>query len=115
MAKVGGARPGAGRKPGIPNKITQARREELLASGVSPLDYMLGVLRNDQESPERRFAAAKEAAPYLHARLASVQHTGDPENPVHVEQTNKVRAEDLDPETRGLAKRLFTKLVKGGE
>lgn len=40
--------------------------------GLTPLDYMLGVLRDEAETDDRRMDAAKAAAPYVHARLSSV-------------------------------------------
>jgi len=42
------------------------------ASGASPLDYMLQVMRDDAVEPAKRLDAAKAAAPYVHPRLASV-------------------------------------------
>jgi len=73
----GGARPGAGRKPGQSTKLNQKAREEALAGGISPLDYMLALLRDEDEAKEVRMDAAKAAAPYLHPRLAAVEHSGD--------------------------------------
>lgn len=40
--------------------------------GLTPLDYMLGVLRDLNETDERRMDAAKAAAPYVHAKLSTV-------------------------------------------
>ena len=71
MAK-GGARPGAGRKPGVPNKDTRELQAKVAASGIMPLDYMLKIMRNSKEDAALRFQAAKAAAPYLHATLSSV-------------------------------------------
>jgi hypothetical protein len=73
----GGARRGAGRKPGQTTKLNQQAREQALEGGISPLDYMLGLMRNESLSTEDRFEAAKAAAPYVHARLAAVEHSGD--------------------------------------
>lgn len=73
----GGAREGAGRKAGASTRLNQAAREKALASGVSPLDYMLTLLRNEDLSQSDRFEAAKAAAPYVHARLASVEAKHD--------------------------------------
>ena len=42
----GGKREGAGRKPGVPNKATQAQREAVAASGLTPLEYMLQLMRD---------------------------------------------------------------------
>lgn len=69
----GGSRPGAGRKPNTPNKATQKRQAEIAASGLAPLDYMLSILRSEEQPPEMRFEAAKAAAPYVHPKLASTE------------------------------------------
>ena len=42
------------------------------ASGATPLDYMLQVMRDEGVEPAKRLDAAKAAAPYVHPRLASV-------------------------------------------
>lgn len=73
----GGKRPGAGRPKGSPNKATAARQAEIAASGLTPLDYMLGILRDEEADQAQRFEAAKAAAPYVHPRLAAVEHSGD--------------------------------------
>ncbi len=78
----GGARPGAGRKPGVPNKATQETREAIKASGLTPLEYMLAVMRDEGEDAPRRLAAANMAAPYVHAKLASVELTGKDGGPM---------------------------------
>jgi hypothetical protein len=72
----GGKRPGAGRPKGARNKATVAKAEEIAATGLTPLDYMLGVLRSDEEPHERRQWAAQTAAPYVHPKLAQVEHGG---------------------------------------
>lgn len=71
----GGVRPGAGRKPGVPNKVTAARRAIIVASGLTPLDYMLTILRDEEQSEDVRFEAAKAAAPYVHAKLSTTEGT----------------------------------------
>jgi hypothetical protein len=78
----GGNRPGAGRKPGAPNKATAERQQAVAASGVTPLEYMLSVMRDETISADRRDDIAKAAAPYVHPKLASVEHKGDPDNPL---------------------------------
>jgi len=70
----GGNRPGAGRKPGAPNKASAARQKAVEASGLAPLDYLLGVMRDDTVPREERVEAAKAAAPYVHPKLATVDH-----------------------------------------
>ena len=69
----GGHREGAGRKAGA--VITKSREvaDKLVAEGLTPLDYLVGVMRQTMEYHETRFEAAKAAAPYMHARLAAVE------------------------------------------
>lgn len=74
-----GSKPGerrGGRKPGVPNKATQERQAEVAASGLTPLDYMLTIMRDEEANPARRDEMAKAAAPYVHPKLAAVEHTG---------------------------------------
>ena len=73
----GGARPGAGRKSGAPNKRTAALQEAVAASGITPLDYMLAVMRDENNPKDMRLDAANKAAPFVHAKLAAVEHSGE--------------------------------------
>ena len=81
---MGGKRAGAGRKPGVPNKANAERQAEIAASGVTPLEYMLDVLRNPVADEKRRDWAAKEAAPYVHPKLAATELTGKGGGPIQV-------------------------------
>ena len=65
-----------GRKKGTPNRATAAQRAEIAASGLTPLDYMLAVMRDETEPAERRMWAAAKAAPYVHPRMSAVAVTG---------------------------------------
>ncbi len=82
MSKHGGRRQGAGRKPGILTTKTREIAEQAIQGGITPLDYMLAILRDPTLKPEDRFEAAKAAAPYVHPRLAAVEHSGDKDNPL---------------------------------
>ena len=77
----GGKRPRAGRPPGSKNKVTRERQAAILASGLAPLDYMLAILRDEGAPMEVRFEAAKAAAPYVHPRLAAIEHSGEVATP----------------------------------
>jgi hypothetical protein len=44
---------------------------------LTPLEYLLAVLRDPARPEKERFEAAKAAAPYVHARLSSVDHSGE--------------------------------------
>lgn len=61
-----------GRQKGAPNKVTLKREAEIKASGMTPLDYLLSVMRDDKVDAAVRRDAAKAAAPYVHPRLSSV-------------------------------------------
>jgi hypothetical protein len=66
-----------GRQKGTPNKITVEREQEIAASGLTPLDWMLSVLRDPTQDNARRDEMAKSAAPYVHPRLSSIQAQHD--------------------------------------
>lgn len=69
----GGARPGAGGKKGNKIKRTQELVAQAAAEGITPLQYMLKILRDENEDPSRRDSMAHAAAPYLHPKLSSVE------------------------------------------
>lgn len=70
--RSGGPRPNSGRPPGRRDSKTEARLKAAEAGGITPLEYMLQLLRDPNTAPEIRLDCAKSAAPYLHARLSSV-------------------------------------------
>lgn len=82
----GGARKGAGRKPGSATKRTREIADRAAEEGITPLEFMLQVMRNEpsdeleardyMQAQMMRFEAAKAAAPYMHPRLAAVEHSG---------------------------------------
>lgn len=86
----GGRRPGAGRKKGSKDKQTEEREKAIAKSGLTPLDYMLSVLRNKAADKALRMEAAKAAAPYCHPRLAQVDHGGS------IELTHEEMLDELD-------------------
>lgn len=81
----GGARPGAGRKRGSGNKKRSAGLiARVHADGFTPLDVMLKTMKAfwqmaqnsdgtiDREKAQAAATIAKDAAPYVHPRLASM-------------------------------------------
>jgi hypothetical protein len=64
-----------GRKRGTPNKATAVRQAEIAGSGLTPLDYMLSVMRDEQADTATRLDAAVKAAPYVHPKLATIDNT----------------------------------------
>ena len=51
---------------------------EIAASGLTPLEFMLSVMRDEQADTATRLDAAVKAAPYVHPRLAAIEsrHSG---------------------------------------
>ena len=72
-----------GRKKGTPNKATASKAAEIAASGMTPLEYLLDVMRTDEDAL-RRLDAAKAAAPYVHPKLAAIEHSGKGGGPIIV-------------------------------
>lgn len=89
----GGARPGAGRKKGDLQKRTREVAEKVAASGeMTPLEVMLEVMRKARDASDDSMAldAAKAAAPYIHPRLAAVEHSGTDGGPIQIQRVERV-------------------------
>jgi hypothetical protein len=56
--------------------VNEQARQKALEGGISPLDYMLGLMRDESLDRDTRLDAAKAAAPFVHAKLAAVEHSG---------------------------------------
>lgn len=90
----GGARVGAGRPKGGKNKsiipmqgkgkqeAIQAQIELAEYTGETPLEFMLNVMRDHKLHVNTRLQAARDAAPYVHAKLQSITVKGDPNSPL---------------------------------
>lgn len=92
----GGARKGAGRKPGAATKKTREVADKAASEGITPLEYLLDVMRNSGDG-KARMAAAMAAAPYIHPKLASVEHTGKDGGPM--ESVTRVMLVDMDDDS----------------
>jgi|SRR5690242_13928451 len=89
MSNRGGRRPGAGRPVGSKNQRTQEIARAAADAGITPIEVMLGAMRElwAVGTPEaKRDAAeiAKDAAPYIHPRLASIDQTLKEDRPFAV-------------------------------
>lgn len=81
----GGKREGAGRKAGSVTRRGREAAERAIESGeLMPLDYMLTIMRDDTALPARRDWAAEKSAPYVHPKLAAVEHSGPDGGPIEV-------------------------------
>lgn len=71
-----------GRKKGTPNKATAKREAEIAASGLTPLEFLISVMKDEGKPTDTRVDAAKAAAPYVHPKLSSVEVSGKNGGPV---------------------------------
>jgi hypothetical protein len=67
----------AGQKQGSVAKIDAEARKRMIEGGITPLDFLLAVMRDNHQDVRVRLDAAKTAAPYCHARLASTELSGE--------------------------------------
>lgn len=72
----GGARPGAGRPKGARDKLEREAAEVAAAEGIMPKDFLLSLVRDASQALDVRMEAAKAVAPYYHAKLAAIEHSG---------------------------------------
>ena len=98
MSKLGGARAGAGRKPGSPNRRTVEVLEGALANGQTPVEYMLAILRDETADTADRRWAAEKAAPYIHPRPVPLQRT------ITIDLPDLDKASDLSEATLAIVK-----------
>ncbi len=98
----GGRRPGAGRRKGVPNKLTAALRAKLANTGMTPLEAMHMAMNELCEAAdrmkldikvdakvigrlellERAAEIASKLAPYVHPKLQSIEHKGEGGGPI---------------------------------
>jgi len=62
-----------GRQEGARNRATAEARAAAEATGVTPLNYMLSVMRDANADLRRRDAMAIAAAPYVHPKVSPVE------------------------------------------
>lgn len=94
----GGPRKGAGRPRGAASRKTKEIADRESQNGLTPLEVMLKAMRAHAEKDDWDAAAsiAKDAAPYMHAKLASVQHTGRNGGPIQTVDLTNVSMDDLE-------------------
>ena len=107
----GGKREGAGRPRGsrdgspVKRELRKAIQdkivEETRAAGMLPLDIMASLMREywetgSADAKEKAGYWADRCAPYFHAKLSNVQHSGDADNPLGVAIMTAVPRPDAD-------------------
>ncbi|NTF54910.1 hypothetical protein G6L12_08385 [Agrobacterium rhizogenes] len=107
----GGPRKGAGRPRGAATKRTRAVADRESKNGLTPLEVMLKAMRVHAGKSDWDAAAsiAKDAAPYMHAKLASIQHSGPKGGPIQTVDLTNVSEEQLNA-----LEAIFGPLATGG-
>jgi hypothetical protein len=110
-----------GRTKGVRNKASVAKAAEIAASGLTPLEFLLNQMRapepvraKDEDAGifvaryvgwrDRAIDAAKAAAPYVHPKLANIEHTGKGGGPIDVSLHIHDATEEAKRMARDLAK-----------
>ena len=80
MSGRGGSRTGAGRPPGSKNQRSAEIAQAAVEAGITPIEVMLTAMRDlwavgTPEAKREAATIAKDAAPYVHPRLASIDQT----------------------------------------
>ncbi len=79
MSRPTGLPKTGGRKAGVPNKRSQALRDQLNEKfpGWDPVLQLAGMAQDEDTPVELRVRCASEVAPYIHAKRRSVEHSGE--------------------------------------
>ena len=96
MSSKGGARPGAGRPKGIPNKRTKEIAERLAELDCDPIEGMAMIANDTTLDHSLRLQAFKELAQYVAPKRKSVDIDATIDGNVSIEV---VRYSDLDEDT----------------
>lgn len=81
-----------GRGKGVKDRRTLAREAGIDTSGLTPLEFMLQVLRNPKSyNKEDRKWAADKAAPYIHRKMPIALEGGDPRKPITIVNADKLK------------------------
>ena len=96
MSSKGGARPGAGRPKGLPNKRTKEIAERLSELYCDPIEGMAMIANDTTLDHSLRLQAFKELAQYVAPKRKSVDIDATIDGNVSIEV---VRYSDLDEDT----------------
>lgn len=81
----GGARPGAGRKPGGVARIAKAAALAPALTGQTPLAFLESIMNSKKVPLRDRIDAARAMLPYVHRKLPlAVEHSGKDGQPLQL-------------------------------
>ena len=78
---------------------------------MTPLNYLLAIMRDEAQDARSRLDAARAAAPYCHARLSSTELSGPNGSAVKVQTTQKLDISGLSDEELDILERALRKTV----
>ena len=102
-----------GRKKGSIAKLDAEARKKMIEGGITPLDFLLAVMRDNHQDFRVRLDAAKTAAPYCHSRLASTELSGGSIEPVQPQMTKTLDITGLSEAELDLLERVLEKTALG--
>jgi hypothetical protein len=92
----GHGRPGPGRPKGSRSRMTMAQREACAKTGVTPLEFLLSIMRDPAQPLTDRITAAHHCLPYLHAKLATrVEVSGPDDGPIDLRALSDAELEAI--------------------
>ena len=94
----GGARKGAGRPKGAATKRSREIADRESQKGLMPLEVILKAMRKyaEEENWDAAAAFAKDAAPYMHPKLASIQHAGKNGGPIQTVDLTHLAPDEIE-------------------
>jgi hypothetical protein len=95
--------------------MSSGKRQKASEDGMTPLDYLLGIMRDKDQDACSRLNAARAAAPYCHARISSIELSGPDGNDVKVQTTQKLDISDLNDEELDILERALQKTLASQE
>ena len=78
---------------------------------MTPLNYLLAIMRDEAQDARSRLNAARAAAPYCHARISSTELSGPDGSAVQVQTTQKLDISGLSDEELDILERALRKTV----
>ena len=102
----------AGKPKGASRKATAEREAKIAASGLTPLDWMLQVVRDPDQPNERRDEMAKAAAPYVHPKLSAIDAKVHQDLSAKVQMVDTIDLSVLTPDQRDSFREILTALAK---
>ena len=103
----------AGQKQGSVAQLDAEARKRMIEGGVTPLDFLLAVMRDNHQDFRVRLDAAKTASPYCHARLASTELSDESIEPVEPLMTDKLDITGLSEAELDLLESVLKKTALG--